>query len=196
MVTNDTPPRACLADFGLSTLTPSTEGGTNGTNTITAGGTPLYMAPELLFPTKFGHTNATPTKAADIYAFGMVIYEVLTGLQPFHEKNWPRAEIRYYIVEGERPSKPDNAEQTGFGGGTWKLVEGCWMADPAKRPTAERVHTHLEGVAASSAAVGPSPETSHDDSPGSASKKPVFLLTTALTPIQETLHDRRFPPPQ
>jgi serine/threonine protein kinase len=47
LITNETPVRVCLADFGLSTLTPSIPG---ETATITAGGTPVYMAPELLCP--------------------------------------------------------------------------------------------------------------------------------------------------
>ena len=85
LINNETPPRACLADFGLSTLAPDARG---GTITITTGGTPLYMAPELLCPTEFGTQGDRPTQPADIYALGMVIYEVLTGSQPFYEKNW------------------------------------------------------------------------------------------------------------
>lgn len=46
------------------------------------GGTTPYMAPELLLPSKFGLAACTPSKAADVYAFGMVIYEVGTVLTP------------------------------------------------------------------------------------------------------------------
>jgi serine/threonine protein kinase len=56
--------------------------------TITAGGTPLYMAPELLDPEKFGKTNSRPTQPADMYAFGMVMYEVLTGFDPFYNQKF------------------------------------------------------------------------------------------------------------
>ena len=41
------------------------------------GGTTPFMAPELLVPSKFGLEKATPTMGADIYAMGMVIYQVL-----------------------------------------------------------------------------------------------------------------------
>ena len=38
-----------------------------------------FMAPELLFPSKFGMDRCTPTKEADIYAMAMVIYQVLAA---------------------------------------------------------------------------------------------------------------------
>ena len=34
------------------------------------------MAPELLDPSGFGLKNSNPTKKSDIYAFGVVIYQV------------------------------------------------------------------------------------------------------------------------
>ena len=40
------------------------------------GGTTMYMAPELLVPGKFGYTESVPTPEGDIYAFGLVIYQV------------------------------------------------------------------------------------------------------------------------
>ena len=42
------------------------------------GRTTPFMAPELLVPFKFGLENCTPTMEADMYAIGMVIYQVLT----------------------------------------------------------------------------------------------------------------------
>ena len=79
------PAQACLADFGLSTLTPSAPG---EMTTVTTGGTRLCMAPELLAPEKFGKKNSRPTQPADMYAFGMVIYEVLTGRDPFYDQTY------------------------------------------------------------------------------------------------------------
>ena len=70
--------RACIADFGLSTIT---ESGTATTmNGSTMIGTLRWFAPEL-FPGVHsrGHSFAT-----DIYAFALVCYEV--SYIPFHFK--------------------------------------------------------------------------------------------------------------
>ena len=37
-----------------------------------------YLAPELLDPSSFGLKKRIPTKESDIFAFGMVIYQVST----------------------------------------------------------------------------------------------------------------------
>ena len=179
MITNEDPPRACLADFGQSTFAPGTEG---ATNTITAGGTLLYMAPELLVPKKFGGTDSRPKKPADIYAFGMVILEVLSGYQPFDEKRISPPEITYHVVVGGRPTKPDNAEQMGFGHGIWELAEECWRQESTTRPTIDQVLSQLTRVAAFSIVVGPTPKTPHEDlrEPGSCSKR--FLCSVSKQP--------------
>ena len=131
----DAPVRACLADFGLSTVAPS---GLGKTSTITAGGTYLYMAPELL-----DSGGARPTQPADIYAFGMVIYEVLTGSDPFHSYNFGKIQLPPLISRGRLPKKPGNSKEIGFGSGTWDLVKECWRDKPTKRPMIERVLTHF-----------------------------------------------------
>lgn len=41
-------------------------------------GTIPFMAPECIFPSRFGLEKSAPTTEADIYAIGMVIYQVLT----------------------------------------------------------------------------------------------------------------------
>ena len=40
------------------------------------GGTTPFMAPELLAPSRFGLDRCSPSKEADIYAMGMVTYQV------------------------------------------------------------------------------------------------------------------------
>jgi hypothetical protein len=40
------------------------------------GGTTTFMSPELLMPSKFGMKDSVPTPEADIYALGLVIFQV------------------------------------------------------------------------------------------------------------------------
>jgi serine/threonine protein kinase len=73
---------AKVLDFGLAQLSPdepslmSAGSPTAHTNAGTIRGTPGYMAPELL--------RAEPlSNASDLFAFGVMIYEMLTGSLPF-----------------------------------------------------------------------------------------------------------------
>ena len=80
--------RACIADFGLSTITgvATVAGGSRASlisndplMSFTGGGTRRWMSPELLHPERFGmpeSENNRPTRQSDCYALGMVIYEV------------------------------------------------------------------------------------------------------------------------
>ncbi|KAJ7185295.1 kinase-like domain-containing protein, partial [Mycena filopes] len=61
--------KACLADFGLSTLSDIT-----ASTTTTCRGSSYWMAPELLDPDSFGLKFAR-TRATDVYAFGCVCVE-------------------------------------------------------------------------------------------------------------------------
>ena len=68
--------RVVVTDFGLARWLPA------GSTLVTARletrpwGTPVYMAPEQLFGGRL-------TRASDIYALGVVCYEMVTGQQPF-----------------------------------------------------------------------------------------------------------------
>lgn len=67
---------ACLADFGIATITTDlTTVGQGGTATTTSGAA-RYTAPELLNPSQFNLTNSYPTKESDIYSLAMTAYEV------------------------------------------------------------------------------------------------------------------------
>jgi serine/threonine protein kinase len=69
---------AILMDFGLTKLADSESGLTQGNNIL---GTLAYTAPEQI--TASGKVD----HRADIYAFGVMCYEMLTGKQPFAERN-------------------------------------------------------------------------------------------------------------
>jgi len=122
-------------------------------------GTLSHMAPELLYPEKFGLHACKVSKQADIYAFGMVIYGVLTGLPPFGAEKRRHPEIIFRVLEGKRPRKPENVGDIGFGGGTWELVQKCWHQDREERPTVEKISKHFQYVARTSSIVPPGPKT-------------------------------------
>ena len=56
--------------------------GMESSKSETGGGTTPFMAPELLLPSKFGLDKCKPSKEADIYAIGMVIYQVRVARRP------------------------------------------------------------------------------------------------------------------
>jgi len=69
--------RAVVTDFGIATSTlPAEESALHLTRTGQVLGTPAYMAPEQLQGGKI-------TPATDVYALGLMIYEMLTGELPF-----------------------------------------------------------------------------------------------------------------
>jgi eukaryotic-like serine/threonine-protein kinase len=68
---------AMVADFGIALAASRSDGGTRMTETGMSLGTPHYMSPEQAM----GEKEITP--AADVYALGCVLYEMLTGEPPF-----------------------------------------------------------------------------------------------------------------
>jgi hypothetical protein len=112
--------RAMLADFGLA------RGAGQPTHLTTIGlaiGTPGYMAPEQVM----GHDV---DKRADIYAMGVLCFEMLTGRLPFIGSN--RMEVAYSTVNAPIPSAvklnaalPDELDQ---------LLAKVLAKDPAARP--------------------------------------------------------------
>jgi len=74
-VSNDTPPRACLADFDFIATVPDPIQNLS-TSAQVGGGTPHFKSPERLVPDAYGKKDAPPTQEADIYAFGLVILQV------------------------------------------------------------------------------------------------------------------------
>lgn len=73
-----------IIDFGIAL---PQEDGMVPTRTPTAGviGTPEYISPEQVMPSRYflDEPGERPGYSADIYALGVVIYEMLTGMRPF-----------------------------------------------------------------------------------------------------------------
>jgi serine/threonine protein kinase len=115
-----------------------------------------HSAPEIpLHPT--GQVNGT---AADVYMVGDILYEILTGIRPWKQKedrtnnplyphNITKSVMRATKLKGVIPHLPekyykdvrlieDLAVQT-----LWQATRACYMFEPERRPTAFQLAVNL-----------------------------------------------------
>eukprot|EP00262_Sarcandra_glabra_P001265 TRINITY_DN1129_c0_g1_i1.p1 TRINITY_DN1129_c0_g1~~TRINITY_DN1129_c0_g1_i1.p1 ORF type:complete len:1137 (-),score=223.70 TRINITY_DN1129_c0_g1_i1:510-3920(-) len=120
-----------IGDLGLSKVKQHTlvSGGVRGTLP--------WMAPELLS----GKTNMV-TEKIDVYSFGIVMWELLTGEEPYADMHC--ASIIGGIVNNTlRPQVPTWCDPE------WKaLMEGCWAPDPGERPSFSEISQKLRKMSA------------------------------------------------
>ena len=110
----DGAPRAVIMDFGLA--------GDDELGSL--AGTPRYMAPELW-------KGDGPSKASDIYALGVVLYEMVTGGEPFAGEP---GETRLTTRLTAKPSPP--SQHTASLDPRWDAaILKCLDPSPAARPT-------------------------------------------------------------
>jgi TPR repeat protein len=120
--------KAKIGDFGLSQVKKSLR---SQSNQGLSAGTLHWKAPEVL---KFGGKH---TLASDVYAFGIVMWEALTGKDPYEEAE-NEFQISLHVQGGGRPEIPEGTPK-------WyqELMEKCWSQNPADRPSAEEVASTL-----------------------------------------------------
>jgi len=118
------------------------------------------MSPELIAPHRFGFKNSRPTKPSDCYAFGMVIYETISGHLPFHEDTDLTVSVK--VSEGKRPPRG-----AGFTKALWKMMEQCWALQPNDRPPIEDVLRCLETSSHSSEPLSPEVDDGMETDSGS-----------------------------
>ncbi len=92
----DGKPLVKVLDFGIS-KTLDTAGGLSLTRTSSIMGSPLYMSPEQM------RSSKNVDQRADIWALGVILYELLTGHVPFEAESVP--ELCLKVVQDE-PASP------------------------------------------------------------------------------------------
>ena len=112
--------RPWLTDFGLAKLTHRE---TDLTLTSVPVGTPHYMAPEVA-----GGTARTFSTAGDVWALGVILWEMIGGMPPFHGTG--PVEIMRRIVE-EEPAWPSG---TRADADLLTIARRCLEKQPHRRP--------------------------------------------------------------
>jgi serine/threonine-protein kinase len=132
---SDASPVARISDYGISRLDDDVDARARTAVAATATnsmlGTPLYMAPE----TARGGRAAGP--AADIYAFGIVAYEMLTGRSPF------KVPPVILAMAGLAPPLPAAIDHP-----AGDVVLACLRAAPDERPPIHELIAGLPGASA------------------------------------------------
>lgn len=115
-----------VCDFGMSKV--------KGATYLTAksqGGTPEWMAPEVL-------RNEACDEKSDVYSYGVILYELAVGKEPWHELNQMQVvgAVGFNRQRLELPTDLDPAVTA--------LITSCWADRPAERPSFSEVLSILQ----------------------------------------------------
>jgi serine/threonine protein kinase len=118
-----------LADFGLSAIEDFENAARKNTGTDHGGGrnyggTDAYMAPELF---QSGPVNR---QLADVYAFGITFFEMLTGDRPFRS----RSSLEAGPEASEFTLPEEKLDKSGISTSLIKLIKSCLSENPSMRP--------------------------------------------------------------
>ena len=116
--------RPHIVDFSCAKLsetrfyTPSSKGYQTVNQSI---GYINWQAPEVL-------STFTTTIKSDIYSFGMMLYEMLTGFIPF--EGYDSNQIQSFVLAGQRPPFPEGIPMQ-----IQSIIQKCWSQNPDERPS-------------------------------------------------------------
>ncbi|HVK87190.1 MAG TPA: serine/threonine-protein kinase, partial [Kofleriaceae bacterium] len=182
-----------ILDFGISRAA-GLDGDFRLTTTGLVLGTPFYMSPEQ------ARGDSSITYAADLYAVGVILYEMLIGKVPISAENYNQ--LMYRVMTGEfewpraiRPEVPVELEQ---------VILHTMALDPANRPasaaaleqallaigrTTEREHV-LERISLSGPFLRPTPMPSRTQRASSVTGHGAIVPGHRRGPLRARRHRR------
>lgn len=167
--------RAVITDFGLAAGAGAAAGSLTGTGELL--GSPAYMAPE--------HVRGDPiTPAADLYALGILLYEMVTGTLPFQGETPFQTALRRLQ---DRPTPP--TERVPGLDPRWnRVILACLDLDPENRPrSADEVLAALCHVPGIETCATPAPRPAETSAEGPARRSIRAVIGLALAGVLGTV---------
>ncbi|MBS2962485.1 serine/threonine protein kinase, partial [Actinocrinis puniceicyclus] len=119
--------RPLLTDFGIARLADAP----SVTRTSQVVGTPYYLSPEVI-------SGRKATAAVDIYASGIMLYELLTGHPPFRGRDAMEVFRAHQTATPQRPP--------GVSDRLWAVATAALAKDPQLRPLAGELASRLRAA--------------------------------------------------
>lgn len=123
--------RVKVCDFGLSAVK---QRGDKLQDKGGIPGTPLWMAPEVLM-------GKPLDEKADVYSFGIVLWEIFMQKEPFEQFENYKEFKRAVCKDNERPEIPKSCPAS-----LAALMAQCWDKDPSVRPSFTQIISILEQI--------------------------------------------------
>ncbi|KNE68301.1 TKL/TKL-CCIN protein kinase [Allomyces macrogynus ATCC 38327] len=136
---------AQVCDFGLAQVLPTAADRIGTYQPGKSRGNVRWIAPERY---KHGPYQFEP----DVFAFAMVMYEVVAGAIPFGSEQ-SQETVSLWIREGTRPAAPVDAPS--HSPALWALVERCWDQDFWQRPKVPAVVAALNVLCTTQQIIAP-----------------------------------------
>ncbi|KAG1812755.1 kinase-like domain-containing protein [Suillus variegatus] len=128
---------ARLIDFGLSTIIQPIIGQSHLVATSIRPGAIRYAAPELFVSDDIRDLGSV--EKIDIYSFGCVMLQILSGWLPWSEIKSGRLDLRIPVLisQGREPQRPDGHPE--IMDSDWNFIRKCLQSEPELRPSANKV---------------------------------------------------------
>ncbi|KAG0692157.1 kinase-like protein, partial [Suillus ampliporus] len=126
--------RACLTDFGLSTMIEEFIGTSYVTSSIR--GNIRWAAAELfgaLEGDEEDDASASLTVECDIYSFGSIILQVLTCRVPYYDVKKENV-VLGHVIRGKKPEPPKGSQIVPA---LWEFIQRCWLPRASRPSTGE-----------------------------------------------------------
>ncbi|KAK0462909.1 TKL/TKL-ccin protein kinase [Desarmillaria tabescens] len=134
--------KALLGDFGLSSIVAEFD----ETSCMTSGvsGAVRWADASLYKLLGDDEDDRVPslTTMSDVYSFGSVTLEILSGRIPYHYVRTD-AQVIIELHNGKKPRRPAPSFVTNA---QWDFIQRCWADDPQERPDVGQVLASIQGL--------------------------------------------------